>query len=47
MNYYHASPTGGITQLKPHISNHGMNNDNLYVIMANGDNTSVIQLNET
>ena len=24
MSYYHASPTGGITQLKPYISNHGI-----------------------
>ena len=24
MSYYHASPTGGITQLKPNISNHGI-----------------------
>ena len=22
--YYHASPFGGITQLKPHVSNHGI-----------------------
>ena len=22
--YYHASPIGGITRLKPHISNHGI-----------------------
>lgn len=24
MSYYHASPIGGITRLKPNISNHGI-----------------------